>query len=195
MFIKKLKPCGLNIDEIFQYFTGIINGLKYMHSKGYIHRDIKSENILMYSASGGDYSAMISDFGSTITSGDSNLSASGGTNGYKSPEFVRDEKLTYATDVYSAACVLYEMNTGKQPGKEVMTVDGKISKEKIKLSGDCDKSLGFLFKRMTQQKPANRPSAKKIYEELQELYSEELQRIKDDHDFDKEFGAEMLDLR
>jgi serine/threonine protein kinase len=50
-------------DEAMYYFTMILIGLQYLHSKGIVHRDLKPANILMDKTSNGNNIIKIGDFG------------------------------------------------------------------------------------------------------------------------------------
>ncbi len=83
-----------------------------------MHRDIKPENILL-----SEGHAVVTDFGiakAVITAGAENLTRSGfalGALGYMSPEQAAGRTdLDATTDVYSLACVVYEMLIGETPG-------------------------------------------------------------------------------
>ena len=91
--------------------------LDYAHRHGVIHRDIKPENILLI-----DGQALLADFGiaRALRGGEAdNLTGTGmsiGTPGYMSPEQAAGDKgIDARTDVYSLACVLYEMLAGEPP--------------------------------------------------------------------------------
>jgi hypothetical protein len=93
------------------------DALSYAHRHGVVHRDIKPENILF-----SEGHPMIADFGiarAMSTAGDAQLTRTGlalGTPGYMSPEQAAGERdLDARTDVYSLACVLYEMLLGELP--------------------------------------------------------------------------------
>ena len=95
----------------------IASGLAYAHRRGVVHRDIKPENILLE----GD-SAMIADFGiarAIGATGDDQLTGTGimvGTPAYVSPEQVFGERgIDGRSDLYSLACVVFEMLTGSPP--------------------------------------------------------------------------------
>jgi serine/threonine protein kinase len=102
----------------------IASGLDRAHKQGLVHRDIKPGNILFEEAEAGDPTAgtgaaRLSDFGfakALSGAGSASLSASGGmvgTPAYMAPEIWRGEEISPTTDIYSLACVFYEMLTGQ----------------------------------------------------------------------------------
>ena len=88
--------------------------LGFAHERGMVHRDVKSQNILLTEAG----TAKVADFGiargadATTTSGSNPIL---GTAGYMSPERVQGGPVGTWSDLYSLGVVLYEMLTGELP--------------------------------------------------------------------------------
>ncbi|XP_035545195.1 MDIS1-interacting receptor like kinase 2-like [Juglans regia] len=107
--------------------------LSYMHhdcSPPIIHRDIKSNNILLDS----QYVAHVSDFGTAkiLELDSSNWTSLAGTYGYIAPEFAYTMKITEKCDVYSFGVLVLEVMIGKYPGDFISSV--KSSDPSIEIS-------------------------------------------------------------
>ena len=111
----------LPLEDALQIARDVADALSYAHGLGLIHRDIKPENILFEAGH-----AVVTDFGiaRAITAAggeklDERLTETGvtvGTPAYMSPEQATGgNQLDGRSDVYSLACVLYEMLAGEPP--------------------------------------------------------------------------------
>ena len=107
----------LPVEEAVRLTREVAEALEYAHGEGIVHRDVKPENILL---SGGH--ARVADFGlakAVSVAGGEQLTGTGlvvGTPAYMSPEQASGEgELDGRTDLYSLACVLYEMLAGEPP--------------------------------------------------------------------------------
>jgi len=107
----------LPVEEALRITREVASALAYAHSHDVVHRDIKPENILL---SGGE--AVVADFGiarAITQAGGGGLTETGipvGTPAYMSPEQASGGgAIDGRSDVYSLACVLYEMLAGEPP--------------------------------------------------------------------------------
>lgn len=101
-------------EEAITYASQICGVLQKAHNRGFIHRDIKPQNILIAQ----DGQAKLTDFGIVRVREGAGLTNTGivlGTADYLAPEQARGEELTPASDLYSLGVVLYEMLCGHPP--------------------------------------------------------------------------------
>jgi serine/threonine protein kinase/Flp pilus assembly protein TadD len=113
--VKNLVAEGaLSLDEVVDISIQIGKGIDAAHRKGVVHRDIKSDNI-MVSADG---IAKIMDFGLAKLRGVTKLTREGTTVGtlqYMSPEQLQAKEVDRRSDIFSFGVVFYEMITGRLP--------------------------------------------------------------------------------
>jgi len=107
----------VSISQAIDYCLGVLAALEYSHKAGIVHRDIKPANV-MYCP--GSDSVKVMDFGIARAIADSSATmtqtqAVVGTAQYLSPEQARGETVDARSDLYSAACLLYEMLTSRPP--------------------------------------------------------------------------------
>lgn len=104
-------PQGLPHDEVAEWFSGIVQGLEYLHSRGIVHRDLKPANI--YRTHG---VVKIGDVGLSklMDQVDALHTQTIGTVHYMAPE-VSHGRYGPSIDYYSLAVILYELSTGKVP--------------------------------------------------------------------------------
>ncbi len=94
-----------------------VEALYYFHTKGYVHCDVKPDNVLI--SREGEIKLIDFTISAKIKTGLSRLFGGGqkvqGTRSYMSPEQIRGQALDPLSDVYSLGCVFYELVTGKLP--------------------------------------------------------------------------------
>ncbi|HEU4366292.1 MAG TPA: protein kinase [Candidatus Krumholzibacteria bacterium] len=112
-----VKRGAMTWERALELAPQILSALAMAHEHDVIHRDVKSDNIMLTPkgqlkvldfglARGRDTSAFVSRMGS-----------SAGTPAYMSPEQVRDGEVDHRSDLFSFGVVLYEMVTGRMPFK------------------------------------------------------------------------------
>jgi serine/threonine protein kinase len=102
----------LPLPRVLEIIYKCARALDYAAREGVIHRDIKPANILL----SGEADIKISDFGAALNTTSDTTQISGiGSPAYMSPEQVREQPLTYQTDIFSLGVVFYQMLTGRLP--------------------------------------------------------------------------------
>ncbi|OWM82581.1 receptor protein kinase TMK1-like [Punica granatum] len=128
---KTLKLEPLSWKRRLNIALDVARGMEYLHSlahQSFIHRDLKSSNILL----GDDFKAKVSDFGLVKLAPDGEKSVVtrlAGTFGYLAPEYAVTGKITTKADVFSFGVVLMELLTG------LMALDEERSEETQYLVG------------------------------------------------------------
>jgi len=103
LLLKPLKVVEIIIDTL--------KGLFHGHSKGFIHRNIKTSNIILNE----NGVPRITDFGISQASGRNRQMGFWGAPDYMSPEQLKGKPVTIQSDIFSLGCVLYEMLKGDKP--------------------------------------------------------------------------------
>lgn len=152
-------------EPLIRNFTRqILIGLKYLHSKNIIHRDIKGGNILIDNNGG----AKISDFGISKkieTSMQAKRASLQGSVYWMAPEVVRQITNSEKSDIWSVGCLIIEMFTGKHPFPEfsqmqaIFRIGTHMSPE---IPGWCTEDCKDFLKKTFIIEYEKRPSAKEL---------------------------------
>ncbi|MCK6571194.1 serine/threonine protein kinase [Myxococcota bacterium] len=113
---RKTLPCKLGVDIV----TQVAQGLTAAHNAGFVHRDLKPDNVMLMESRPGKYHVKLLDFGiaKNLDEEYPTLTQAGmvfGTPEYMSPEQARGERVDERTDIYALGTILYELLTGKPP--------------------------------------------------------------------------------
>jgi len=112
--IKELSNQLLGYEECLKIGEQVADALATVHEAGVIHRDLKPGNIMRMD----DGTVKLLDFGIARATDQTGITQKGmlvGTVLYMSPEQVRGEELTFASDIFAFGSVLYHLCTGELP--------------------------------------------------------------------------------
>ena len=153
---RKLKYLIEEVD-VWRIFIQMTKGLKALHDLKILHRDLKSANIFLFS----DGSAKIGDLNVSKVAHKGLGYTQTGTPYYTSPEVWNDEPYDSKSDIWSLACVLYEMLTLHPPfraenmeGLYNKVIKGQYEKICDKYSKDISEMLKLLFKVKAKDRPS-----------------------------------------
>lgn len=110
----------LSFDDTADLADQILSVLEVTHAQNIVHRDLKPANLMLDAAHGKPFVRVV-DFGIALLQSQTDatrLTAAGqqlGTAAYMSPEQVSGEALDARSDLYSLACVLFELLSGRPP--------------------------------------------------------------------------------
>ncbi|NXK53705.1 NEK3 kinase, partial [Chauna torquata] len=150
-------------DTICHWFVQMCLGVKHIHDKRVLHRDIKSKNVFLTQ----NGRVKLGDFGSArlLAHPLSYACTYVGTPYYVPPEIWESMPYNNKSDIWSLGCILYELCTLRHPfqansWKQLIL---KICKGSYNpLPSHYSYELHYLIKEMFKRNPKNRPSASTI---------------------------------
>ena len=162
--------------KVRQLFEGVCAALSYVHQKGFIHRDIKPDNVLMNKV--GEIRLCDFSLSSKQSTGFAKVFAGKlkniqGTRTYIAPETIRKQQPSFQTDMYSLGVMFFEVLTCKTPfqaptpeellQKHLRTEPPNPSEFNPNVSPEMDRIIAKLLKK----KPSDRPAS--VEEVLSEI--------------------------
>ncbi|XP_058585866.1 serine/threonine-protein kinase Nek11 isoform X7 [Neofelis nebulosa] len=162
--IQEYKEAGKTFPEsqIIEWFIQLLLGVDYMHERRILHRDLKSKNIFLK-----NNLLKIGDFGvSRLLMGSCDLATTlTGTPHYMSPEALKHQGYNTKSDIWSLACILYEMCCMNHAftGSSFLSIVLKIVEgDTPSLPQRYPRELNTIMERMLNKSPSLRPSAIEI---------------------------------
>jgi serine/threonine protein kinase len=180
---------GLSVRQRLELFIDVCAAVHFAHQHLTVHRDLKPGNILVTN----DGVVKLLDFGiAKVLDADSSVEALTSlhamTPEYSSPEQIRGEPITTATDIYSLGVILYRLLTGRSPYRSLNSDPYALAREvcdtePVKPSANVDEEVSFSGKQLAGDLDsivlmALRKERDKRYESVQQ-FSADVQRYLD----------------
>jgi len=168
---KKITTAPLKPDDAVAYALQIGDALQEAHSKGIVHRDIKTDNIMINIKN----QAKVMDFGLAKLKGSLKLtkvSSTVGTLAYMAPEQIQGGEVDGRSDIFSFGVLLFEMLVGRMPfrGEHDAAMMYSILNEESdtvqKYRQDASPELDRIIHRALEKDPADR------YQHVDDMVSE-----------------------
>ncbi|KAI3859604.1 hypothetical protein MKX03_007623 [Papaver bracteatum] len=151
----------------------VARGMAYVHGLGFIHRDLKSDNLLIAS----DKSIKIADFGvARIEVQTEGMTPETGTYRWMAPEMIQHRDYTHKVDVYSFGIVMWELITGLLPFQNMTAVQAAFAvvNKGVRpiIPNDCLPALTDIMTRCWDANPDVRPPFPEVVSMLENAEKE-----------------------
>ncbi|KAL8097952.1 serine/threonine/tyrosine-protein kinase HT1-like [Apium graveolens] len=167
-YLHQQEPYSLPINLVLKFAIDIAKGMQYLHSQGVLHRDLKSENLLL----GEDMCVKVADFGiSCLESQCGSAKGFTGTYRWMAPEMIKEKAHTKKVDVYSFGIVLWELLTALTPFDNMTPEQAAFAvcqkNARPPLPSTCPVPFCHLINQCWAGKPHKRPDFNKIVTTLE----------------------------
>lgn len=171
-FLHQQEPHSLPVKLVLKLALDIAHGMQYLHSQGILHRDLKSENLLLDE----EMCVKVADFGiSCLESQCGSAKGFTGTYRWMAPEMIKEKQHTKKVDVYSFGIILWELLTALTPFDDLTAEQAAYAvcqkNARPPLPSTCPRALRQLINRCWSKNPKKRPDFEEIVTIL-ENYSE-----------------------
>ncbi|XP_073526252.1 uncharacterized protein [Phyllobates terribilis] len=161
----------LSFETVIQIALDMSRGLEYLHSKKIVHRDVKTENMLLDS----EGNLKIADFGVARVEAQNpeDMTGTTGTLGYMAPEVLNGKPYNHKCDVYSFGICLWEIYCCDMPYPNLSFADvsSAVVKQNLRphIPKCCPSSLAKIMRRCWDAKPEKRPDMKEVVRLLEAI--------------------------
>lgn len=187
---ERVKELGkLSPSEAIEILSALAGALGHAHSKGVVHRDLKSSNIVLAKRDDGEEYPVIIDFGISVLLDNSadqpaltRTNAIVGSPLYMSPEQIRGQRADERSDIYSLGCVFYECLSGDPPFRGATALDTMnmhLERELPPLEMESEDLEEILRKALSKEPSARFRSMNEFREAIESLVSSDSQSMEE----------------
>jgi serine/threonine protein kinase/exonuclease VII small subunit len=196
--LKKQIRKGIDEERSIHIVLQIARALGYAHDRGFVHRDVKPQNILFRD----NDTTILTDFGiaKSISDNDAgDLTRVGqafGSPRYMSPEQVRGKDLNFRSDLYSLGILMYEMLTGSPPystNDAAATARMHLIKPVPKLPSEVSKYQKVINNLLAKSPDERYANAWELIAELQEVFND-VSEVSYDDTVEMEFNDKSTEI-
>ena len=196
--LKKQIRKGIDEERSIHIVLQIARALGYAHDRGFVHRDVKPQNILFRD----NDTTILTDFGiaKSISDNDAgDLTRVGqafGSPRYMSPEQVRGKDLNFRSDLYSLGILMYEMLTGSPPystNDAAATARMHLIKPVPKLPSEVSKYQKVINNLLAKTPDERYANAWELIAELQEVFND-VSEVSYDDTVEMEFNDKSTEI-
>ncbi|KAI0322777.1 hypothetical protein OF83DRAFT_1048659 [Amylostereum chailletii] len=159
-----LKAFGkLNERLVASYVVKILEGLDYLHQSDVVHCDLKAANILTTK----NGNVKLSDFGVSLNlrAMEREIKDVAGTPNWMAPEVIELKGASTKSDIWSLACTVIELLTGRPPYGDIANIMFRIVEDDMPpLPETCSDPLKDFLTRCFNKDPSLRPNAETLFE-------------------------------
>ncbi|XP_057958880.1 serine/threonine-protein kinase STY13-like [Malania oleifera] len=172
-FLMKRQNRSVPLKLAVKQALDVARGMAYVHGLGFIHRDLKSDNLLISA----DKSIKIADFGvARIEVQTEGMTPETGTYRWMAPEMIQHRPYTQKVDVYSFGIVLWELMTGLLPFQNMTAVQAAFAvvNKGVRpiIPNDCLPVLTEIMTRCWDANPEVRPPFTEVVRMLENAETE-----------------------
>lgn len=184
-YLTKNRIKKLPLSDVIHFALDLARGLSYLHSQKIVHRDVKTDNLLLDE----NRSVKITDFGVSHfeASNYGEMTGNIGTFGYMAPEVLVGGPYDKKCDVYSFGICLWEIYCCAVPYSNVRCVEQSSTlvykKLRPKIPRSCPKSVANVMKRCWDKDPSKRPEMDEVVRLLEAIDTSKARGMIQSHRF------------
>lgn len=152
---------ALDTGDAIYIMRQLLEGVRYAHENKIIHRDLKTQNIMITE----ELDVKVTDFGIALSSNEADMTQTNtimGSVHYLAPELARGNLATNRSDIYALGIIFYELLTGTVPFKGEGAVNIALQHLEepmpsiLLLDETLPQGLDYIIQRATNKSPADR---------------------------------------